>query len=194
VSRSGGVRSGTGRGQVSFGASGRGSEQLGSARWLGCRGAHGEASGWRRGCALARCARSVHEASTRRRLLARRGGEAGHGAGVLARAGARVAGSARRGARVMPRRRRGWGRRQGRARLQVRGGEEEGRWARGWAIMGRFGGSSRVWLLSLFLNIQNVYINIYIYTTEKKSPKIILTQLNICFVEEYCFRKNSLFK
>jgi hypothetical protein len=94
----------------------------------------------------------------------------------------------------MPRRRRGWGRRPGRARLQVRGGEEEGRWARGWAIMGRFGGSSRVSLLSLFLNIQNVYINIYIYTTEKKSPKIILTQLNICFVEEYCFRKNSLFK
>jgi hypothetical protein len=57
--------------------------------------------------------------------------------------------------------------------------------------MGRFGWFRLGFVLFFFLNIQNIYKYIYIYTAGK-IPKIILTQINICFVEEYCFRKNSL--
>jgi hypothetical protein len=37
-----------------------------------------------------------------------------------------------------------------------------------------------------------IYIYIYIHTHCRKTPKIILTQINIYFVEEYYFSKNSI--
>jgi hypothetical protein len=141
---------------------------------------------WVRGWRLGRISRAPGRLMSQARPGLQVLGSAGGPPGYSARVGeSRRKGRERAGGREMGEGEAGGGDGcQGGTRAGVRGG------SRAWLMgqMGRFGQTR----LGFFLFLFRIY-NIYIYC-RKQTLKIILTQINICFVEEYCFRKDSLFK